>query len=822
MATAITPRSQIRLKSVSGSIASISDMAVSDYSSPLASNSINASTLQDILAAMAGSISRIHGVGDFTNAQAGVFSNATSVFSGSLSLKDGSGVQKVSITNAGVISGSSSLQAGGALTVALGSTLVGNVDALAGLDVTGADLTVGTDKFTVAVGTGNVASKGTLDVDGDATLASAIVEDLTAGKVALVGTGKRLAVDAEISHSAGTLTVSGSTFSKDVTIARDLTVTRDISAVSGTFTGKLTVGGDLVVNGTTTTVNSTVVTVDDINIELGATASPSDVSANGGGIILKGNTDHTIVWDNATDSWVFSENLLASADASKDLGSSSVKWKNLYLSGDANVNGALDVNGAADVQGALNLQSTLTVASASTFNGAADFNSGITVNSVKIDGDTATRLYVVDTDGSIKDEANLMFHDSKLYVTGGLDVSAAAHFASTFDVDSTSTFGDDVTLDKSGKQVVGKTGGDLLVSASSHLSMSAASDIIVEAARDLVAEVGDDFLISVASVMDVNVGGNFALDADNVDLRAADGVLFASASSDVHIAAGADLKFLDSNKSPGWSDADGIKLSDASAEWDRFKTVFGEVSILSAISTAAALPGDSRFMFKIDSAVSAPASILGSDLKKINGTHFSGSYTSVPTDARDENVKLYLNGQLLVSKSFDASNYDYDIASDGTSVSFNFALQKDDFVVAFLPVTLASLVGYTTGGGGAGGGSSVVDIGGDVSGKPAAGEVIFRAPVSVAVTLDGGYAYCDTAATATATFNIQKGVNTAGTISYSNVGTIVYSAGSSVGAVSYSGGSVSYAAGNIVRVVAPSSADSTLADISFTLSGNEA
>lgn len=82
-------------------------------------------------------------------------------------------------------------------------------------------------------------------------------------------------------------------------------------ADGGTVTiGKdLTVQGDLVVNGSTTTVNSTTISVDDINIELGSTASPTDVSANGGGITLKGDTDKTLSWANATDSWTSSENV---------------------------------------------------------------------------------------------------------------------------------------------------------------------------------------------------------------------------------------------------------------------------------------------------------------------------------------------------------------------------------------------------------------------------------------------------------------------------------------------------------------------------------
>lgn len=84
----------------------------------------------------------------------------------------------------------------------------------------------------------------------------------------------------------------------------------------GTLTGNLTVGGDLTVNGTVTTVNSTTVTVDDKNIELGSVYSPSDTTADGGGITLKGSTDKTLNWVNATDAWTSSEHIdLASGKA---------------------------------------------------------------------------------------------------------------------------------------------------------------------------------------------------------------------------------------------------------------------------------------------------------------------------------------------------------------------------------------------------------------------------------------------------------------------------------------------------------------------------
>ena len=81
--------------------------------------------------------------------------------------------------------------------------------------------------------------------------------------------------------------------------------------VAGTLgvTGNLTVTGNSTVNGTTTTINSTTLTVDDKNIELGSTASPTDSTADGGGITLKGTTDKTILWENDTDSWNFNQNI---------------------------------------------------------------------------------------------------------------------------------------------------------------------------------------------------------------------------------------------------------------------------------------------------------------------------------------------------------------------------------------------------------------------------------------------------------------------------------------------------------------------------------
>jgi hypothetical protein len=99
------------------------------------------------------------------------------------------------------------------------------------------------------------------------------------------------------------------------TISGTKTVTGTLALGSATLTGNttfsnnLTVSGDLTVNGTTTTINSTTLNIDDKNIVLGDVTSPTDTGADGGGITLKGTTDKTFNWVDATDAWTSSEHL---------------------------------------------------------------------------------------------------------------------------------------------------------------------------------------------------------------------------------------------------------------------------------------------------------------------------------------------------------------------------------------------------------------------------------------------------------------------------------------------------------------------------------
>ena len=85
---------------------------------------------------------------------------------------------------------------------------------------------------------------------------------------------------------------------------------KDLNLAGGDLTVQdLVVNGDLTVNGTETILNTQTLEVEDKNIEMGVVATPSDASADGGGIVLKGTTDKSLLWYDASDAWESSEHL---------------------------------------------------------------------------------------------------------------------------------------------------------------------------------------------------------------------------------------------------------------------------------------------------------------------------------------------------------------------------------------------------------------------------------------------------------------------------------------------------------------------------------
>ena len=101
---------------------------------------------------------------------------------------------------------------------------------------------------------------------------------------------------------AGTLGVTGaSTLTGNTTVGGTLGVTGNITAsanltVNGNTTlgnatsDTVTIAGNLTVSGTQTTINTATLDVEDKNIEIAKVSSPSDTTATGAGITVKGGT----------------------------------------------------------------------------------------------------------------------------------------------------------------------------------------------------------------------------------------------------------------------------------------------------------------------------------------------------------------------------------------------------------------------------------------------------------------------------------------------------------------------------------------------------
>jgi hypothetical protein len=98
--------------------------------------------------------------------------------------------------------------------------------------------------------------------------------------------------------------------------ARTIGLYPTIAASTVNLGGNLVVGGDLTVEGTTTTLNTSIFTVEDKNVIIANVSAPTNSTADGAGITIKGTTDKIIAYSNASNWLDISETLnLASGKA---------------------------------------------------------------------------------------------------------------------------------------------------------------------------------------------------------------------------------------------------------------------------------------------------------------------------------------------------------------------------------------------------------------------------------------------------------------------------------------------------------------------------
>jgi hypothetical protein len=106
-------------------------------------------------------------------------------------------------------------------------------------------------------------------------------------------------IDISSISTTGNVTVGGY-------LAGPSTFTIDPAGV-GDNTGTVVIAGNLQVDGTTTTINSTTVTVDDLNLTL-ASGAANAAAANGAGLTVDG-ANATITYDSSNDEWDFNKNI---------------------------------------------------------------------------------------------------------------------------------------------------------------------------------------------------------------------------------------------------------------------------------------------------------------------------------------------------------------------------------------------------------------------------------------------------------------------------------------------------------------------------------
>ena len=272
------------------------------------------------------------------------------------------------------------------------------------------------------------------------------------------------------------------------------------------ITGTVQIRGNLQVDGTTTTVNSTTITVDDPIIVLGGDTAPTTDDGKDRGVEFSYYDSQARVgfygWDESvtrldggTGGYSFLYNatntneVFSGVDAylkagalslTTNTGSTSTTTgtlvvtggagisENVYIGGTTDIAGDVDVNsgkfyvtasnGNVLSQGDLNIQGNVTLGNASsdtvTVNSDSTFEDDVRVvgpNTVFSITDGTAEKFVIDTDNGNTHSDGTLDVDGGVTFNSTLDVDAATTLNSTLDVDAASTFHDNMLLDTTGK-----------------------------------------------------------------------------------------------------------------------------------------------------------------------------------------------------------------------------------------------------------------------------------------------------------------------------------------------------------------------------------
>jgi len=369
---------------------------------------------------------------------------------------------------------------------------------------------------TISVVGGSFEFKDSGGNDAEVSLAANDTDDLVEGTTNLYYLDSR--VDAHLSGGTGVTYSSGT-----IAIGQPVGTTDNV-----TF-NDLTVDGDLIVNGSSTTLNTTTLDVEDLNITVASGAVDSS-SADGAGLTVDG-ANATLTYSNASDRFVFNKDIEAAtlvgqvSDISNhDTDDLSEGSSNLYYT-DTRVRNAVSATTGLDYDsatGVFNLADT--TVTAGTFGSASE-----------------VPVITVDAQGRITSASttNVAGVSSFSYdsATGDLDIGTAdgSTFTATVDLgpfstddlaEGTNLYYTDARVDAhlSGGSGIDFSSGTISHSDTSSVSnVSATSNTFIDAitfdtfghvtaVSTSTAAPPNDATITVSAGTGLNGGGNFTTD----------------------------------------------------------------------------------------------------------------------------------------------------------------------------------------------------------------------------------------------------------------------------------------------------------------------
>jgi hypothetical protein len=191
----------------------------------------------------------------------------------------------------------------------------------------------------------------------------------------------------------------------------------------------------------------------------------------------------------------------------------------------------------------------------------------------------------------------------------------------------------------------------------------------------LAADV--DTFDSSAIVNDFDRGIRVATGTTRINVGETAGVIESvGATADLRILAAREL-FLDDVNQVGstWTGSDGVKLSDATAEWNEFKTKYGEVSLLAAINRAyQAKARGTKVYATLTTNVTADTDVGGVG----GGANLSAQLPDMSLGSFLTDYDVFVNGSLKRPGADNLAGHDY---YPGTSLAngqlrFTFALKS--------------------------------------------------------------------------------------------------------------------------------------------------